>query len=241
MPATSVSIRLGVEGKTDVKRAFDDVGKAGQDAFRGVATSMDAAGAAADRQTQRLQRLAQAAKQAAAADQAQNSFNQVLGIESGPPKSARDSAEVFASAAKASEDLEARTAALRAQIDPLGEAERRMNAEVAEADALFKAGTITQKEHGEAVALAKPFSTSSTRRSLPSRIYGEFRRCASSTELVSGAPASSNTFTTGRPRSGATQSSACSSQQTASSRFAMLWALSTKIIFPPPFGDSYTA
>src|SRR5690606_31604055 len=55
----------------------------------------------------------------------------------------------------AAEDLEARTAALRAQIDPLGEAQRRMNAEVAEADSLFTAGAITQKEHGDAVALAK--------------------------------------------------------------------------------------
>ena len=49
MSTTQVSIRLGVEGKAEVKRAFDEVGKAGQDAFRGVATSMDAAGAAADR------------------------------------------------------------------------------------------------------------------------------------------------------------------------------------------------
>ena len=50
MSTTQVSIRLGVEGKADVKRAFDEVGKAGQDAFRGVAADMDATGAAADRQ-----------------------------------------------------------------------------------------------------------------------------------------------------------------------------------------------
>jgi hypothetical protein len=155
MSTTSVSIRLGVEGKADVKRAFDEVGKAGQDAFRGVATSMDAAGAAADRETQRLQRLAQAAKQAAAADQAQRSFNAVLGISTAPPKSARESAEVFAQTAKAAEDLQRRTDALRAQIDPLGAAQKKLNAEIAEANALYKAGAITAKEQAAAHALAQ--------------------------------------------------------------------------------------
>lgn len=155
MSTTQVSIRLGVEGKAEVKRAFDEVGKAGQDAFRGVATSMDSAGAAADRETQRLQRLAQAARQAAAADQAQRSFNQVLGVGIGPSKSARDSAAVFEEAARAAEDLAARTAALRAQIDPLGAAQTKLNAEIAEANALFKAGAITAEEQAAAHALAQ--------------------------------------------------------------------------------------
>jgi hypothetical protein len=155
MSTTQVSIRLGVEGKADVKRAFDEVGKAGQDAFRGVATSMDAAGAAADRETQRLQRLAQAAKQAAAADQAQRGFNAVLGVDTSAPKSARDSAAVFEEAARAAEDLQSRTAALRAQIDPLGAAQARLNAEIAEANALFRAGAITAQEQAAAHALAQ--------------------------------------------------------------------------------------
>ena len=155
MAATNVSIRLGVEGKAEIKRAFDEVGKAGQDAFRGVATSMDAAGAAADRQTQRLQRLAEAAKQAAAADQAQKSFNQVLGVSDRRPKSARESAAVFEETARAAEDLAARTAALRAQIDPLGAAQTRLNAEIAEANSLFKAGAITAQEQAAAHGLAQ--------------------------------------------------------------------------------------
>jgi hypothetical protein len=155
MSTTQVSIRLGVEGKAEVKRAFDEVGKAGQDAFRGVATSMDAAGAAADREAQRLQRLAQAAKQAAAADQAQRGFNTALGVGTGPSKSARDSAAVFEEAARAADDLAARTAALRAQIDPLGAAQARLNAEIGEANALFKAGAITATEQAAAHALAQ--------------------------------------------------------------------------------------
>lgn len=154
MSTTQVSIRLGVEGKAEVKRAFDEVGQAGTSAFRGVASAMDAAGSATDRQTQRLLRLAQAARQVASADQSQRSFNAVLGVDTAP-KSARESAELFESTAKASEDLERRTAALRAQIDPLGTAQKKLNAEIADATALFKAGAISEKEHGEAVALAK--------------------------------------------------------------------------------------
>ena len=154
MSTTSVSIRLNVEGKAEVKRAFDEVAVSGTAAFRGIASAMDAAGAATDRETQRLQRLAQAAKQAAAAEQAQRGFNQLLGIGA-PVKSARDSAEVFESAAKAAEDLERRSEALRAQIDPLGAAQKKLNAEIAEANALYKAGAITAKEQAAAHALAQ--------------------------------------------------------------------------------------
>lgn len=155
MAAKSVAIRLGVEGQAEIKRAFDEVGKAGQDSFRTVGTAMDTAGAATDRETQRLQRLAQAARQAQAAEAAQRNFNAALGVEQPAAGSARESARVFEEAAKAAEDLENRAAALRAQIDPLGEAQRRMNAEIAEAESLLKAGAITQQEHGNAVALAK--------------------------------------------------------------------------------------
>jgi hypothetical protein len=97
----NVSIRIGVTGKDDVKRAFDEVGKAGQDAFTKTAASIDAAGAATDRETQRLQRLAQAAKQAASADDAQRKFNAFMGIGTSGAGSARESAKVFEDAAKA--------------------------------------------------------------------------------------------------------------------------------------------
>jgi hypothetical protein len=151
----NVSIRIGVTGKEDVKRAFDEVGKAGQDAFNRTASAMDTAGTAADRQTQRLQRLAQAAKQAASADEAQRKFNAFMGIGAPVAGSARESAKVFEEAAKATENLEARTKALRAQIDPLGAAQARLNAEIAEANALFKAGTISAREQAAAHQLAQ--------------------------------------------------------------------------------------
>ena len=46
----------------DLKRAFDEVAVSGTAAFRGIASAMDAAGAATDRETQRLQRLAPASR-----------------------------------------------------------------------------------------------------------------------------------------------------------------------------------
>jgi hypothetical protein len=92
MSTTQVSIRLGVEGQAEIKRAFDEVGKAGQDSFRNVDAAMDSAGAATDRETQRLQRLAQAAKQAQAAEAAQRNFNAALGVERPAAGSARESA-----------------------------------------------------------------------------------------------------------------------------------------------------
>jgi hypothetical protein len=151
----NVSIRIGVTGRDEVKRAFDDVGTAGQDAFNKTATAIDAAGAATDRETQRLQRLAQAARQAASADDAQRKFNAFMGIGPSGAGSARDSAKVFEEAAKATEDLEARTKALRAQIDPLGAAQAKLNTELAEANALFKAGTISAQEQAAAHQLAR--------------------------------------------------------------------------------------
>ena len=156
MTDRNVSIRIGVTGKDDAKRAFDEVGASGQGAFKKTTDAIDAAGVATDRETQRLQRLAQAARQAADASAAQQKFNAFMGVSADPRGSAaRQSAKVFEDAAKAAEDLEARTKALRAQIDPLGAAQQRLNAEIAEANSLFKAGAISAEEQAAAHQLAQ--------------------------------------------------------------------------------------
>ena len=41
MSATNVSIRLGVEGKAEIKRAFEEVGQSGQSAFGSVEKAVD--------------------------------------------------------------------------------------------------------------------------------------------------------------------------------------------------------
>ncbi|KQP02664.1 phage tail length tape measure family protein [Methylobacterium sp. Leaf93] len=108
----SVAIRLGVEGGAEVKRVFDDAGAAGKQAFDGVVVSMDKAGTASDRQVQRFQRLAQAAKEAEAAGRAQTSINSLLGVETAPSVSARSSAGVFEQQLRAAEEAERRNAAI---------------------------------------------------------------------------------------------------------------------------------
>lgn len=155
MSATSVSIRLGVEGKAEVKRAFDEVGQSGQAALGRVEAALDRAGAATDREVARLKRLAEAARLAGEADAAQRRYNAVLGIDRPAPKSARDSAEIFEQAAKEAADFEARAKAVRAQIDPLGAAQARLNTELAEYAALAQRGAITTAEHAAAQALAR--------------------------------------------------------------------------------------
>ncbi|WP_276508077.1 hypothetical protein [Methylorubrum populi] len=39
--ATNIAIRLSVEGKTELRQALDETGRAGQDAFRQVGTAAD--------------------------------------------------------------------------------------------------------------------------------------------------------------------------------------------------------
>lgn len=93
--ATSIAIRLGVEGGAELKRVLEDAGSAGQAAFQKVGAAADQAAAATDRQTAKWQRLAQAAREAEAQARAQANVNALLGVGAGSAGSARDSASVF--------------------------------------------------------------------------------------------------------------------------------------------------
>lgn len=227
--------RLGVQITGGYERALE-----------AIVLKHDAAAAAAKRQREEYARLAQEARDAAAADRAQSAFNDRLGLFQGPGASARDSAAVFAEqlsrqdeinrlraqqqadnfssdlnrrffpgagssaqssasvfsaefarleelqrlraqqegsafssdlnqrlgvngfgtsargsaaafeeAARASEELDRKVTALRAQIDPLGAAQNRLNAELAEYDGLAKRGAITTDELARSQLLAR--------------------------------------------------------------------------------------
>jgi hypothetical protein len=155
MSATNVSIRLGVEGKAEIKRAFEEVGQSAQAAFNSVEKALGQTGAATDREVARLKRLAEAARLAGEADASQKRFNTVLGVDRPLPKSARESAAVFEEATREAESFQARASALRAAIDPLGAAQARLNSELAEYATLAKRGAITSTEHAAAQVLAK--------------------------------------------------------------------------------------
>lgn len=62
--ANNIAIRLSVEGKTELRQALDETGRAGQDAFRQVGTAADQASAATDKLTRKAQEAAAAARQA---------------------------------------------------------------------------------------------------------------------------------------------------------------------------------
>jgi hypothetical protein len=117
---------------------------------------MDQASAAAERSRAVFDRLAASARQARSASQSQSAFNTALGIGSGPGKSAQESAAAMLKLqAQASDELAAKSTALRAVIDPLGAAQIRMNSAVSDADMLLAKGAINQGEHTAAVALAR--------------------------------------------------------------------------------------
>ncbi|MCV9960727.1 phage tail length tape measure family protein [Pararhizobium sp. BT-229] len=80
-------------------------------------------------------------------------LNDRLGVN-GFGTSARASASAFEEAARAAEYLERRATSLRAQIDPLGAAQNRLNAELAEYEELARRSAISAEEltQGQAVA-----------------------------------------------------------------------------------------
>jgi hypothetical protein len=155
MSARSVTIRLGIDGEAEVRRAFATVGAVGEKAMGDVAAATDKAGAATEREAARLKRLADAARQAAQAETTQARFNAVLGVSRAPSGSARASADVFEEAAREAASYEARAKAVRAIIDPLGAAQERLNAELADHAALARRGAISATEQAAAEALAR--------------------------------------------------------------------------------------
>ncbi len=81
-------------------------------------------------------------------------LNSRLGLN-GFGTSARSSASAFEEAAKSAEELDRKVSILRAQIDPLGAAQNRLNAELAEYDALAQRNAISTTELAQAQALAR--------------------------------------------------------------------------------------
>lgn len=92
-----------------------------------------------------------------AAQQGQNfsgDLNRMLGI-GGSGNSARDSAAVFEEAARQTDELARRASLLRAQLDPVGASQARLNAELAEYASLADSGQISTMELAQAQVLAR--------------------------------------------------------------------------------------
>jgi phage-related minor tail protein len=62
--ANNIAIRLQTTGGAELKREFEEAGRSGEQAFKGVGTAADAAGAATERLTKKAQEAADAARRA---------------------------------------------------------------------------------------------------------------------------------------------------------------------------------
>ncbi|MER8615962.1 hypothetical protein NKG99_03775 [Mesorhizobium sp. M1409] len=115
----------------------------------------DAVARAAAAQAQSYRDLAVAGREAAAADHAQSSINRTLGIGVADVNSARASAAVFEAAGREADQMAAKVAVLRAEIDPLSTAQMHLNTELEEYAVLAARGAISTEELAAAQALAR--------------------------------------------------------------------------------------
>lgn len=148
MTAPKVAIRLGTEGKEDVKRDAREVGDAWEASANRAVRAYDKA--ATDLESAERRRAAAAQKIAAIMPQTamQMRINDAVGTGSSLQEgSARASAAAFRELFAEQERLTAGAAALRAQLDPTWAAQQRFNNEMVEARALVAAGAITLDEY----------------------------------------------------------------------------------------------
>jgi hypothetical protein len=121
-----------------------------QSSLRAASASEKAANAALAQM-----RATNEANAAAKASSFQNTINTRLGVDKPISSSAQSSAGVFQAEGRAAAELEARVNSLRSSIDPLHNAQQRLNRELGEASDLFKRGAISAGEQGRAIAAAE--------------------------------------------------------------------------------------
>jgi len=153
MANRNMAITIRMDGKAEVQRDLKDIETSGDAAFGKLGKSIDQATAAIERQKSKYDDLVQKVRSQQVAAANQTKFNEVLGVN---PASGAGSAQASAAAFNSAyAGMAQRAALLRAQIDPLGVAQKRLNAEVADANQLFRQGVITVDEQAAAHALAR--------------------------------------------------------------------------------------
>lgn len=153
MTQRQMSIRIGLDGKADIQRDMADIAQSGDATFGQLGKAIDDGTAALQRQKQAFDNIVTAQQNVATQKAGQNWFNTVLGVN---PGSGAGSAQASAASINSAlSGMEQRAAALRAQIDPLGAAQGKMNSAIADANTLLAAGAISEAEHAAAVRLAQ--------------------------------------------------------------------------------------
>lgn len=141
-----VALRLGMEGKEEVKSGFEEIGKAGDAAGTRSAAAAKRASDAWQRATDDVG--AAQARQAAAAQKLS-----AAGIGTPGPN---QNAQVidFRAYQQQQAEMQRQAEALRNAIDPLRVAQKAYDDEVAKSGKLLAAGKISEAEHAAAVALS---------------------------------------------------------------------------------------
>lgn len=142
----TAAIRLGVEGKSEVKAGLREIGNEGDAVANRWARSFDRASTDVEAG---LRRQALAARKLGDMQVATPMQRQVQAAASTSytGQSARESAQFFMEQARATAELETRTRAFLTVLDPAFAAQQRFNSEMAEARALVSAGTITLDQY----------------------------------------------------------------------------------------------
>ena len=166
MVMRSVGFQLRTDGKAEVKNDFAEVRAAGSAAMSGVADAAEQAGeraeraqsASADRQIAKWKAMASAAKVASLAQDSRSTFDMALADRGSGSQfatvnldrstgAAKASADVFRPMIEAEEQMEARTRALLAAIEPVYAAQGRFNTAITEAKTLLDAGRISTDQY----------------------------------------------------------------------------------------------
>jgi hypothetical protein len=157
MSDRSVSIRLGTEGKAQVKSDFTEIADSGDASAKRLVASYDKAGddiekalARRDAAAAKIQAMMPSPVQATIEA---NNGSRVGQRDAGGGPSAGQNATATEYAALLAQQ-EKQVAAVRAAIDPLYTAQKRYDDEIRVADGLLKSGAISEAEHAAAVGLS---------------------------------------------------------------------------------------
>lgn len=146
-----VGIRLGTEGKNEVKRDFQEVGAAGDAAANRATRAFERA--SQDIESAQRRQVAAAAKIAAITPQTatQARINMAVGTGASVDEgSARASAAAFRELIAEQEAMERKALSIRAALDPLWVAQQRVNGQMAEAARLHREGHLSADLYAQA-------------------------------------------------------------------------------------------
>ena len=106
MAERQIAIRIGLDGKDEVRRGLKEVGDDGQAAMARIRGATDQTSNSIDRQMASWKRLAAAAKESISQDEAQRRFNALLGVRAAANGEAEAAARVLKPVADAAANAE---------------------------------------------------------------------------------------------------------------------------------------